>query len=295
MWGTLGIVYNPQEVSAQEVSDWNILRNTDYKKRITAKDSVRDCYFAAASMICQDEVSSEEFRARSDYEQALSDKINDTSTETVEQIEEILTEVKENAFSFETDSGKADLVTGKVIANLQWSGDAVYSMQQAAEDGMTLKYAVPEACTNLWFDGWCMLKKGINGDTKKQQAAEAFINYLSKPESAIRNMYYIGYTSAIAGGDSDLIYEYLDWCYGTEDEDAVEYPLGYFFSGDQADGDYVLLTEEEQLDGELFAQYPTMDVINRSVVMAYFEPEANARISQMWINVRCYEFPFINK
>jgi spermidine/putrescine transport system substrate-binding protein len=82
----------------------------------------------------------------------------------------------------------------------------------------------------------------------------------------------------------------VDWCYGTDDEDAVEYPLGYFFSGDQEDGDYVLLTEEEQLDAELFAQYPTMDVINKSVVMAYFEPEANARISQMWINVRCFDF-----
>ena len=60
--------------------------------------------------------------------------MNNTSPETVDEIEELLTQVKDNAYSFETDSGKADLVTGKVVANLQWSGDGVYSMQQAEED-----------------------------------------------------------------------------------------------------------------------------------------------------------------
>ena len=30
--------------------------------------------------------------------------------------------MKENAYSFESDSGKADMVTGKVLANYQWSG-----------------------------------------------------------------------------------------------------------------------------------------------------------------------------
>ena len=31
-----------------------------------------------------------------------------------------------------------------------------------------------------------------------------------------------------------------------------------------------------------------MDVIKRSAVMQYFDNEANDRINQMWINVRCY-------
>ena len=90
-----------------------------------------------------------------------------------------------------------------------------------------MDWAVPEECTNLWFDGWVMLKSGIGQDAAKKQAAEAFINFLSRPDNAVRNMYYIGYTSAIAGGDSDVIFDYLDWTYGAEEdeEDTIEYPV----------------------------------------------------------------------
>lgn len=297
MWGVIGYVYNPAIVSREEASDWNLLRNSSYRKRVTTKDSVRDSYFAALGMLNQDEMRSEAFRGGEDYARKLDQRMNDTSQETVLRVEEILSEVKENVYSFETDSGKADLVTGKVAANFQWSGDAVYSMQQAAEDGVELKFAVPDSATNLWFDGWCMLKKGIGEDADKRRAAEAFVNFVSRPDNAIRNMYYIGYTSAIAGGESDLIYQYADWCYGAEGEgeDAVpaekltEYPLGYFFSENPQDERYTLLTEKSMTEGQLYAQYPTQDVLNRSVVMAYFDQEANKRISRMWTNIRCFK------
>ena len=39
---------------------------------------------------------------------------------------------------------------------------------------------------------------------------------------------------------------------------------------------------------QLSAQYPTEEMIERSAVMSYFDTEENARINQMWINVRCY-------
>ena len=73
-------------------------------------------------------------------------------------------------------------------------------------------------------------------------AAEGFINFLSKPENAVRNMDYIGYTSVISGGDSPVVYDYIKWNYGAEDggEDTVTYPLGYFFSGDTEDKKYML-------------------------------------------------------
>ena len=39
------------------------------------------------------------------------------------------------------------MVTGKVLANYQWSGDAVYTLDQAEVDDYLLSYAVPEECT----------------------------------------------------------------------------------------------------------------------------------------------------
>ncbi len=291
MWGTLGYLYNPRYVDKKDALDWGLLVNPKYKKRVTAKDSVRDCYFAAMGMKTQSKVSNQAFIDQKGYSAKLSAMINNTSEKTVKDVEEILARVKDNVYSFETDSGKADIVSGKVVANLQWSGDAVYSMQQVAEDGIRLEYAVPKASTNLWFDGWCMLKNGIGGDKEKQKAAEAFVNFVSRPDNVVRNMYYVGYTSAIAGGVDTTVYDYVKYMYGAdEQEKAVDYDLNYFFNKKRSkkNNTYYIKADPQAASGQLYAQYPTEDVLKRSVVMAYFGDKANEDISRMWVDMRCF-------
>lgn len=290
MWGITGIVYNPEVVSEEEASTWQILNNPKFKRQVTIKDNVRDSYFAAVGALKHDLLTSPEFRADPNYKQRLEEEMNDVSPETIKTVQDYLQDVKDNAYSFETDSGKADMITGKVVANYQWSGDAVYSLDQAEEDDYILNFAVPEESTNIYFDGWVMLKSGIGDDAEKQHAAEAFINFNSRPDNAIRNMYYIGYTSVIGGGDDTRIFEYADWCYGAEDdeENVVEYPLGYFFTGDNSDENYVITAPEEQLRRQLFSQYPTQEAISKSSIMVYFDSDKNDVINQMWINVRCF-------
>ena len=182
------------------------------------------------------------------------------------------------------------MITGKVVVNYQWSGDAVYAMDQAEEDEYYLAFAVPEESTDLYFDGWIMLKNGIQEDPAKQHAAEAFINFLSRPDNAIRNMYYIGYTSTISGGDDGRIFEYLEWNYAAEDdeEDVVDYPVGYFFSGEEDDEDYILSVPAERLNRQVFAQYPSGEVIRRASIMVYFNAEQSELINRMWVRVRCF-------
>ncbi|MEE3393713.1 MAG: extracellular solute-binding protein [Lachnospiraceae bacterium] len=332
MWGTLGTVYNPEYVDEKDTDSFDIFRNKKYKKQVTIKDSIRDTYFAGLGALKKKELESESFRNDPEYHEKLGDIMNLTDKDTVSQVQDVLAEMRQNCYSMETDSGKADMVSGKVKANLQWSGDAVYTMDQAEEDGVILNYAVPDECTNLWFDGWVMMKNGIGDDPRKKAAAEAFVNFISRPDNVIRNMYYIGYTSAISGGDDPRIFEYLKYCYEAEDkESAVPYDLNYFFHGeenedyssanaistdasytdtgnadaistdasyiklgevdDQADrADYVIMTSPDQLKRQLFAQYPPEDVIKRSAVMKCFDQETNSRMSQMWINIRCFSF-----
>ncbi len=289
MWGVMGIVYNPQKVSREAVKHWDMLLDPAYHKQITMKDSVRDSYFVGLGILHEKELLDPALVQSSGYSDTISRWLNDTGQETVDKVEEILSDMRENAYSLETDSGKADLVTGRVVANMQWSGDAVYSLDQAEEDGVRLAYSVPEECSNLWFDGWCMMRDGLEQDGRKQQAAQAWINFLSRPDNVIRNMYYVGYTSVIAGGDSDLVYQYAEYCYGAEEdgEDTAEYPMSYFF-GDE--GDHILVTDREQLERQLYAQYPPEEVLRRSAVMNCFSEEANRRISQMWINIRCFNW-----
>jgi len=291
MWGTLGLVYNPEEVTKEEASHWDLMLNKNFDKRITVKDSVRDALFAAVTYAYYDEITSQDFINDPKYKENLSRVLNRTDEKTVAMVEDILTRTKENVYSFETDSGKADMVTGKVVANEQWSGDAVYTMDQADEDDVTLCYSVPTEGSNMWFDGWVMLKCGIEQDAEKQFAAESFINFVSMPENAVRNMYYIGYTSVISGGESELIYDYMDWCYGVdpeEEEEYIEYDVSYFYDGEDS-GEYTIYTSPDQADRQLYAQYPPKDVVDRTVVMQCFDEEANKRINRMWTNVRCFD------
>ena len=97
------------------------------------------------------------------------------------------------------------------------------------------------------------------------------------PQNAIRNMYYIGYTSCLGGQD---IYEYVDYTYG--DEEGVEYDLSYFFGQDYEP----LIVPEEQLSRQLFAQYPDVNTKNRLVVMKYFDKEENERANRMWNTIK---------
>lgn len=288
MWGTTGIVYNPEEVGEEDVSTWGILANPDYKKRVTIKDNVRDAYFATLGLINGDKLTSGGLDPLE-----KSRILNDTNPETVARAEDVLKDIKENVYSFETDSGKADMVTGKVVANYQWSGDAVYIMDEADADETSpaeLWYSVPKECTNLWFDGWVKLKNGVEWTKQREIAAEAFVNFLSRPDNAIRNMYYIGYTSAIA---DDTVFEYMEWNYGAEeDAEIYEYDLSYFFGEGavlEADASVFGFDGEEVNRGrQLFAQYPPQNVIDRSVVMLDFG-EKLADINRMWINVRCLD------
>jgi len=292
MWGVTGVLYNPEFVTEEEASTWGIFGNPKFQRQITLKDNVRDSYFAALGILKADELTDEAFIHSADYHERLADLMNDVCPETVEQAQELLDRLIGNVYSLETDSGKADMITGKIVANYQWSGDAVYAMDQADEDGFELRFAVPRESTNLWFDGWVMLKDGVGKDVDKQHAAEAFVNFVSRTDNAVRNMNYIGYTSSIAGNEKDdTIYEYLKWCYGAEEGDAdlMEYPVGYFFSGDNNDERYILQSTSSQIGRQLYSQYPPQDVMDRTAIMRYFDTDANKAINQMWIHVRCFD------
>ena len=290
MWGVTGFLYNPEVVDVEDASTWHLMENTKYAREITVKDNIRDTYFAAVGALKSDLLTSDGFRNDPDYPMKLQDEMNDTSDEMIAKVQDYLQEIKDNLYSFETDSGKADMITGKVVANFQWSGDAVYAMDQA-EDELDLAFAVPEESTDVYFDGWVKLKCGLEGDEEKNHAAEAFINFVSRPDNAIRNMYYIGYTSVISNCEDGRILEYADWNFGAEEDDdtAVEYSLAHFFTDDESDSDeYVLMVPEEQLRHQLYAQYPPEDVLDRACIMIYFDKDVSEKTNQMWINIRCF-------
>lgn len=277
MWGTTGFVYNPQKIGSSEdeareiMSSWHCLRSDACERKITAKDNVRDSYFMGLGMYYEDELLALDPMSDT-YAETLTAKMNDVSAEAMAGVKSLLEDARKNLYGLETDEGKTDVAAGRLDASYQWSGDAVYILDMAEENDLFLEYSIPKSASNLWFDGWVMMK---NANTK---AAQAFVNYISRPENVIRNMYYIGYTSCIAGSE---VYDYVDYTYSDE-EGTATYDLSYFFGSEFNP----LIIDETQLRRQLFAQYPDAITKNRLVVMNYFKPDENERANRMWNNIK---------
>jgi len=224
MWGTLGILYNPEKVAEDkgieedqvkfDMADWDTLWNPDYRNEMSVKDSMRDTYSVGIMKEFDEEIRKnladsgyfdENYQlidgkydeAVEHYNPLITEIFNRSDEATVEKVEKTLLSLKENVFGFEVDSGKDDIVKGHIGINLAWSGDATYAIEQAeGEWGKSLYYSVPDTGGNIWFDGWVMMK-GI--DAEHKSIAEDFLDFICDPDIATADMECIGYTSFIAG------------------------------------------------------------------------------------------------
>ena len=268
MWGTTGFVVNPEY--AEEAKSWNVVKN--HGKKATAKNNVRDSYFMGLGMY---------YENNADKTKTLAEMMNDTSVNTMNAVKELLKSVKTGGVRFETDDAKEAVIAGEYDVSYQWSGDAVYIMDEAEENKIYYDYVIPEFSSNMWFDGW-VLMKGAQTD-----AATMFVNFISKSENAVKNCDYIRYTPCVAG---EAMLEYIADKYApaenAADEDKAKYDLTYFFS-DSASSDekYVITADKEQLHRQLSAQFPDASTKERLVVMEYFEKEVNDRANSMWNDI----------
>ncbi len=273
MWGTLGILYNPEyevfvnrgytkEEVIEDMNDWNTLWDDKYKGTIAIKDSMRDTYSIGVMKTFEDEfadlkklyengsISAEEYNDRASVVFNYGSQEDEKAQEHIDMVEESLIDLRSNIFGFEVDSGKEDIVTGKTGVNTAWSGDAVYSMDKGdsgfeSADPQELYYTVPELGGNTWFDCWALQKGGDN------ELGQLWIDFLASPENAAQNMYYTGYTP-FTGGD-DIIALVRDWY------DARTYEM--YAWDDEADdfvyddeGNYVYAEGYEDYTYESFTQ-----------------------------------------
>ena len=282
MWGVTGLVYNPALINEEDLTKgWSIMLDSAYKNKVTTKDNVRDSYFVGLGILYRDELMSLN-READDYNEKVTEIMNRIDEKSVEDVTKILKEMKSNIFGFETDTGKSDMVKGTISINFAWSGDAVYAMDEAENQGVDLNFYIPEECANLYFDGWVMPKDEKRSE-ETEKAAIAFINYLSQPENAIRNSYYIGYTSVIAGQE---MFEYAKESYQSEDADDREpYDVSYFFQREAYEEPYIIYAPAEQLKRQLSAQYPLLEVVSRCAVMDYYGDKEDA-INELWTQVK---------
>ena len=49
-----------------------------------------------------------------------------------------------------------------------------------------------------------------------------------------------------------------------------------------------MYTTEDQIGRQLYTQYPSQEIIERTAIMGYFDETETKNINQMWINIRCF-------
>jgi spermidine/putrescine transport system substrate-binding protein len=203
MWGTLGILYNADVVTEEDLATswgllWNENNNPALVKKILMKDSIRDTYAAAVLYLKH---KNELPNGYQDY--SIADLINCTDKAMLVAAEAALIAQKSVIAGYEVDFGKDDLIEERNYVCLSWSGDAIYAIEEAAAVGVNLAYFVPEIegveASNVWFDGWVIPKT-----CKNTRAAQMFIDFLCRPEVAMANAMEILYTSAV---DSAVLME----------------------------------------------------------------------------------------
>jgi spermidine/putrescine transport system substrate-binding protein len=228
MWGTTGILYNTEKVTAEEAGTWNVIRNPKFSGQILIKDAPRDVYGPVLIYLKQKELG--------EGTVTLQDLMHDSSDESIAAVEEYLRQVKDGVLGWEADFGKDQMTKGRGVVSLNWSGDAVWAIDEAEEVGVKLDYIVPEEGSTVWFDGWVIPKYARN-----VKAATWFIDFMCRPDIAIRNMEETGYVSA--NGAFEVLESQID-----EDLDPID--VSYFF-GERASSvrvDPVLYPDKAVID-----------------------------------------------
>jgi len=277
-WGTMGFTYDPTYFSAEEVGTWEALWNTDakYAKQFSLKDSMRDTYVTAIFHVYKDEIAALDDTA-ADFTEKLSSIFNRCDDETIAKVETALKATAKNVYGFEVDEGKDEIVKGTYHANLAWSGDAVFAMDNAEESKKTLCYALPSEGSNVWFDGWCMPKGA------QKELAEEFVNFICAPENAVLNMEAVGYTSPIVGTD---IWEYVNDTFAAEETETDTYTvdLGFYF-GQSIEGEATIDIPTSEKGRQFDAQYPDEASLKRCCMMKDFGSQ-QAKVEQMWQRIK---------
>lgn len=252
MWGTTGFLYNADLVDVADLQSWGALLNPKFEDKILVKDAFRDVYSVLVLYAYYDDILAGKV--------TRDELVTNITPERIAAVEKILTDAKQNIAGWEVDFGKEEMTKGKIWLDLSWSGDAQWAIDETEDTDVNLKYIVPQEGSNVWFDGWC-----IPIYAKNPKAATYFIDYMCRPDNAIKNMDEIGYVSVIATP------EVLEAMIDDELEETVD--ASYFFG-------------EEGVDAKLNPVfYPDKSVIERCALMHDAGDDAEALIN-MWNRVK---------
>ena len=185
-WGCTGIIYNTKYVDEADVGSWDLLWNEKYKGKILMFDNPRDAFGVA------------EFR--------LGYDVNTTDPQELQKCADLLLEQKPLVQDYVMDQIYDKMEHEEAWIGVYYAGDFI-QMQLENEN---LAFCFPEEGFNLFVDAMC-----IPTCCQNKEAAEAYIDFLCRPEICGENLEYLGYSVPIDGAT-----DYMD-------PEAVANPVAY--------------------------------------------------------------------
>lgn len=165
-WGTVGIVYNTNELGEDAITTWNDLWDEKYRNNILMIDGARETMGLSLN--------------------SLHYSLNDTNEEHLLQAKQKLDQLIPNIRGIVGDEIKMLMANEEAAVGVVWSGMAA----ELLWDFDHFEYVVPEEGSNLWFDTMV-----IPSVARNVEGAHQFINFMLDPEVAAQNADYVGYST----------------------------------------------------------------------------------------------------
>jgi spermidine/putrescine transport system substrate-binding protein/spermidine/putrescine transport system permease protein len=165
-YGTVGILYNTDEVDASKTNSWDILWDSEYEGRIIMENSVRDCFLVPLKR--------------------LGYSLNTTNEQELNEALTMLMDQKPLIYAYFVDETGDEMAAGNASLAVVYSGEAAYA--KSLSDN--LAYSVPKEGSNLWIDSWFIPKT-----CKNTENAEKFLDFLCREDIARKNFDYVYYAT----------------------------------------------------------------------------------------------------
>ena len=165
-WGVVGIVYNTKYVDKADIGSWDLLWNPKYTNRTAMFNNSRDALGIALMY--------------------LGYSLNTTDKDELREAADLIIAGKPVYQGIWMDQILEKLPSEEIVAAPYYNGDAVTMIDENPD----LAFYVPKEGTNLFVDAMCIPKGCQN-----KAGAEAFINFLCRPDIALMNFEYITYST----------------------------------------------------------------------------------------------------
>ena len=174
-WGTVGILYNTKLIEEKNLPvprRWSDLWNPAYAGEILMQDSVRDAFMVALK--------------------SLGYSMNTEDVKELAEARDLLIAQKPLVQAYVIDQVRDKMIGGEAALGVIYSGEMLYLQEEVASQNLdfTLEYVIPEEGTNLWIDSWV-----IPANARNKENAEKWIDFLCRPDIALKNFEYITYAT----------------------------------------------------------------------------------------------------